>query len=118
MSKRLLWQFGLFDSPKRCRCTPEFRISDDLASKYPLDNSYIGQLLRGLFILYTSLEKPQYLRLPCAWLLAVNIIRQINYAGSLKRSSHKSKSQFCKVGEFTRQSMGQYSGYHGKSCIK
>src|SRR6266436_5723487 len=32
----------------------------------------------------------------------MNIALSINYADSLKNSSHKSKSQFCKVGEYTR----------------
>src|SRR5215510_6267008 len=39
-------------------------------------------------------------------MLSVTIAIEINYEDSLKNSSHKSKSQFCKVGEFLRQSVG------------
>src|SRR5438067_1015059 len=43
---------------------------------------------------------PQYLRLPCAGLLSVNMAISINYEDRLKNPSQKSKSQFCKVSEF------------------
>ena len=48
-------------------------------------------------------QNPAFLRLHFAWLMFVNSPIYINNKDSLKKASHKSTSQFCKVGEYTRQ---------------